>query len=154
MTFQPYDPGKLPTEGPPIGGDSIIMALPGLPPYKDVHNSIRNVKHPRYESFVALRNAAINAMAGRACYREGIGINFTICSPKITNHWTLNGFLGGIMDTLDGSHGPSFTYLPIVYEDDCQVVESRWHFVEAEIESYELKIDFLSANSDSSHPLY
>jgi len=30
-------------------------------------------------------------------------------------------YVGGIEDTLDGSHGFTFTYLPIVFQDDCQV---------------------------------
>lgn len=31
-------------------------------------------------------------------------------------------YVGGVIDTLDGSSGTTFTYLPIVFEDDCQVV--------------------------------
>jgi hypothetical protein len=34
-------------------------------------------------------------------------------------------YLGGVYDTLDGSHGPSFTFLPILYQDDGQICNSR-----------------------------
>jgi len=47
------------------------------------------------------------------------------------------------MDTLDGSSGVHFTYLPIVYEDDCQVSDGRTKFIRAESPRYELKVTFL-----------
>jgi hypothetical protein len=53
------------------------------------------------------------------------------------------------MDTLDGSHGPTFTYLPIVYEDDCQVCFCNSSVAPAEEPRYQLKLVFL----DPSNPI-
>lgn len=117
----PYDPGVLPTEPPPKPGDTLSMTIEGLPPYKDTHASIRNPKHKIHVRFVALRRFAIEAMAGRACYRGAIRLDFEMRAPEFEANRSLVDYTGGIMDTLDGSHGLSFTYLPIVYEDDCQV---------------------------------
>ena len=144
MSFQPYDPGVLPTKSPPEGGSSIVITLSGLPPYKDVHRSIRNIKHPRYSSFTALRKAATTAMDGRTSYRRALGVSLTIWAPALHKNRSMIDYLGGITDTLDGSHGMSFTYLPIVYEDDCQVTDINMRFISADNEKYELKIDFLS----------
>lgn len=51
--------------------------------------------------------------------------------------------MGGIADTLDGSHGCEFTYLPIVYQDDCQVVESESKFIVSNETRYVLEVIFL-----------
>ena len=48
------------------------------------------------------------------------------------------------MDTLDGSHGPSFTYLPIVYQDDCQVAAALTRLVTSEFTEYQIRITFLA----------
>ena len=64
--FLPYDPGVLPTKPPPEPGATLHIAVDGLPPYKDVNASIRNPKHKIYSRFVALREAAIREMDGRA----------------------------------------------------------------------------------------
>ena len=82
-------------------------------------------------------------MDGRSCYRYGIGLTLTIWSPAEIDRWTILDYVGGIADTLDGSHGPSFTYLPIVYEDDCQITRIDFDFLPADHEEYQLKIDFL-----------
>ena len=52
-------------------------------------------------------------------------------------------FQSGIMDTLDGSHGQTFTFLPVVYEDDCQVAESRFEWCDDDDPSYEVQVTFL-----------
>jgi hypothetical protein len=49
------------------------------------------------------------------------------------------------MDTLDGSHGTAFTYLPIVYQDDCQVVLGEFHHVQSDELRYEVVLRFLGA---------
>jgi hypothetical protein len=66
MKILPYDPGNIPSAPAPSVGERIIFEVEGLPPYKEIRLSIRNVKHPRYSSLVALRAAATRAMAGRA----------------------------------------------------------------------------------------
>jgi hypothetical protein len=52
--------------------------------------------------------------------------------------------MGGIMDTLDGSCGLTFTYLPIVYQDNSQITSSRSEFFKAEQERYRLAVNFLT----------
>jgi len=47
------------------------------------------------------------------------------------------------MDTVGGSAGSSFTYLPIVFQDDCQVCDGASQFGEAEEWSYSLVFEFL-----------
>lgn len=49
---------------------------------------------------------------------------------------------------MDGSHGPEFTYLPIVYQDDCQVVLGELHHVRSDEARYELEIRFLGSEDD------
>ncbi len=43
------------------------------------------------------------------------------------------------MDTLDGSH---FTYLPICFQDDCQVILARCKVIESQEPYYEVLIRF------------
>jgi len=51
--------------------------------------------------------------------------------------------VGGVMDTLDGSHGPSFTYLPVAYQDDCQVASSHTQYVKDDRTFYRLTLRFM-----------
>ena len=53
------------------------------------------------------------------------------------------------MDTLDGSSGFTFTYLPIAFEDDCQVCECHNQFVESSETFYEIEIEFLDPDRES-----
>jgi hypothetical protein len=126
-------------------GEKIRMVVPGLPPYKDAHFSIRNPKHRRYQRFVDLRNAAIAAMAGRAWYVGPVRFTLNIATSEMEH--SLGDYAGGVADTLDGSHGLIFTYLPIVYQDDSQIVQmSVSHELSAD-PSYELVIDFLDTEA-------
>jgi hypothetical protein len=120
----PYDPGTLPTRPAPKAGDVIRIEVEGFPPAKTIHQSIRNANHPKYESFALLRRKAIAAMAGRAWVFGPVAVNITLLGPS-NDGSSLVDYMGGVMDTLDGSSGPTFTYLPIVFEDDCQVVRSE-----------------------------
>jgi hypothetical protein len=139
------DPGPLPTLPPPASGEQIRVLVPGLPPHKDLHFSIRNPKHRRYQRFVDLRNAAIAAMAGRAWYLGPVGLTFNILTSEMEH--SLGDFFGGVADTLDGSHGQYFTYLPIVYQDDCQIVRMTLSHEFSTDPSYELIISFLDAGA-------
>jgi hypothetical protein len=134
-------PGPLPTLPPPLAGEQIQIKVNGLPPHKDLHFSIRNPKHPRYQRFVGLRNAAISAMGGRAWYDGPVRLELIVHTPLMEH--TLGDFAGGIADTLDGSHGMSFTYLPIVYQDDCQIDAMSLAHESADSSSYEVVIRFL-----------
>jgi hypothetical protein len=92
---------------------------------------------------MALRRAAIEAMGGRKWYEGPVGLRLLYFGPKEGMSSGLLPYLEGIMDTLDGSQGPSIMYLPIAYLDDCQVVESSWRWAVADTESYELEVEFL-----------
>ena len=146
--FPPYDPGLIPERPPPKAGESIRIEVAGLPPYKDYHFSIRNPKHKRYHVFVALRKAASEAMRGHAWYSDAIRFDLRMEAPELERGKSVSDYLSGIADTLDGSHGPNFTYLPIVYEDDCQVVDAKCVFKIGETARYVLDITFLPT-SDS-----
>jgi len=97
------------------------LRLDGFPPYKDLRFSIRNVRHKANDRFVALRLAAIQAMGGRAAYRGSVGLALHMNAPGYEKNKILLDYVAGVMDSLDGSHGAEFTYLPVVYEDDCKV---------------------------------
>lgn len=47
------------------------------------------------------------------------------------------------MDSLDGSHGPGVTYLPVVYEDDCQVCSLSWSVERSTVPAYAIEVSFL-----------
>ena len=140
--IMPYHPGVLPSKPSPQPGDTIGFALPGLPPYKDTHFSIRNQKHKIHPRFVALREEATRAMGGRAPFRGSIQLDIMVWAPRLDTTHTLLDYTSGIMDTLDGSHGPSFTYLPIAYEDDCQVCSLRQELLADTIAHYEVRLTF------------
>ena len=142
-TNLPYDPGVLPTRPAPNAGETILIHVEKLPPYKDEHFSIRNLKHKIHARFKSLREAAIKVMDGRAAYRGAVQLDFVMCAPPFETGTRLLDYVDGIMDTLDGSHGPTFTYLPIVYEDDCQISTVHSHFEPSVDDWYELRITFL-----------
>jgi hypothetical protein len=151
--FLPYDPGALPIAPAPSAGETILIRLDGLPPYKDEHFSIRNTRHKVHSRFTVLRQAAIRAMAGRAPYRGAVGLDLDMHAPHFENGRSLTDYMGGVMDTLDGSHGMEFTYLPVVYEDDCQVASGRNQFHPHASEFYELTIHFLSDAIEGEQPV-
>lgn len=143
MQFLPYDPGRLPTKKTPSKGDKLYIKVTGLPPFKDEHFSIRNPKHPNYDDFKRLRDEAIKAMDGMAWYFGPVQLYFTLYALELTSKRTLSDYLAGIEDTLDGSSGDQFTYLPIVFEDDCQVASVKSVFQKSEDTWYTLVITFL-----------
>ena len=143
MNFLPYDPGPLPTRASPVAGEELTIRLSGLPPYKDGSHSIRNVTHPRYDTFLALRRAAIEAMDGRAWYAGPVALDLVIHAPKLHKNRNISDYASGVEDTLGGSSGYTFTCLPIAFEDDCQVFRVHSRFVESTQEFYELRVRFL-----------
>lgn len=142
--YPPYNPGVLPSRSAPATGESIIVYMKGLPPYKDEHFSIRNPRHKNYLRFEMLRETAIESMGGRAPYRGPVRLDFVMFGAGFEPNRGLADYMGGIMDTLDGSHGADFTYLPIVYEDDYQVCDSKSEFIKSENEHYQIEISFSS----------
>ena len=143
MSYLPYDPGPLPTNPPPKPGEVIEFQIAGYPPYKDESFSIRNPKHKDYSRFVRLRKAGIAAMDGRAWSRAPIRMNFTLYAPRLEEKRTLLDYATGIEDTLDGSSGFTFTYLPVVFEDDCQICNGRHHLIENDKAKYRLRFEIM-----------
>jgi hypothetical protein len=85
-------------------------------------------------------------MAGRRWYDGPVRMDFTLYAPE--KDLSLTDFAGGVQDTLDGSHGCEFTYLPIVYQDDCQICDLRMQFIESERVHYIIKVTFLGSRSE------
>jgi len=143
----PYNPGLLPTKNAPKPEQTIEFEVEGLPPIKKARISCRNPKNPRYGSFVKLREAATKAMNGRAWYFGPISFDVTIyCRKQDLSEASLSEYVGGIEDTLDGSSGVHFTYLPIVFEDDCQVFQAESRFEKSEYNHYRIRIGFHKNN--------
>jgi len=92
---------------------------------------------------MALRRAALKAMGRRACYRGPVGLHLEIFAAHLETGRNLLDYLSGIMDTLDGSHGATFTYLPVAYEDDCQVFENSMKITQSSDPHYKLRVEFL-----------
>ena len=140
--FLPYDPGVLPTRQSPVAGESLVIEVEGLPPTKTIGRSLRNRTHSRFSAFAALRAQALHIMAGRAWYFGEVELSLVLRSPKRVGQDSLLSYVAGIMDTLDGSAGPTFTYLPIVFQDDSQVrgLQSAWEY--SELERYSVEIRF------------
>lgn len=117
------------------------------PQFKGGKHSLRNPKNPHYQRFVALRAAAINEMHGRAWYEGMVWLHVTLYLPngkwpdKLIDDYPIY-YVSGVMDTIDGSHGMSFTYLPIVIQDDRQVNHCGWSVVESEVAHYEVEVRF------------
>jgi hypothetical protein len=141
--YLPYDPGVLPSSVSPMAGEGIIFRIEGLPPYKDEHFSIRNPDHRIYFRFVLLRQAATDQMGGRAPYRCAVRMHLVIHAPHFDKNRHLIDYEGGVADTLDGCHGDTFTYLPVVFEDDCQIVDGGSQFIKDNRAWYEVRIEFL-----------
>jgi hypothetical protein len=145
------DVGPLPTLPSPNAGERLHLSLAGRPPEKTIGRSMRNPSSPQRERFIALRRAAIDAMGGRKWYEGAVRVDLLYLGPEHSSVGGLYPYISGIFDTIGGSHGPSFIYLPIVYLDDGQVVETAFRRGIASAESYEIEIEFLE-NPPPSDP--
>lgn len=137
------DVGPLPTLPPPNAGERLHLELEGRPPEKTIGRSVRNPTSPQRERFMALRRAAIDAMTGRKWYEGGVRVDLLYLSPEHGGVIGPHDYSGGVLDTIGGSHGFTFIYLPIVYLDDSQVVQSTLRRELAPSERYEVEIEFL-----------
>ena len=146
----PYDPGPLPTRPAPPRGSVIAISVSGYPPVKDRSSSIRNPRHKEYGRFVALREAGVAAMKGRAWTHLPIDFDFALFAPEFEPKRALPDYVSGILDTLDGSHGPNFTYLPIVYNDDCQVASLHSSLTKCSEVRYELNLRICESPEERS----
>jgi hypothetical protein len=86
-------------------------------------------------------------MNGRAWVTGPVGLTMWVFAPKLERG--LAEYVDGVTDALDGSHGPEFTYLPSVYQDDCQVVMLALHHVQSDNVKYELEIRLLGADDEN-----
>ena len=136
-------PGRLPNLPPPQTGETLSLSVEGLPPYKERRFSIRNPRHKDHARFLALRKVATKAMNGRAWVTGAVELTMCVSAPTLERD--LLEYVSGVMDTLDGSHGTAFTYLPIVYQDDCQIVLGEFHHVQSDELRYEVSLRFLGA---------
>ena len=136
------NPGILPTKPSPCQGQEISFRVDGLPPYKDVHSSIRNPVHRIHSRFVALRDVATKEMAGRAWSDGAVSLSLTIHATDFEKNRTLNDYLACVLDTLDGSHGEAFTFLPICFQDDSQVCSADCRIFDSQEQFYEIVIRF------------
>ena len=73
-------------------------------------------------------------MNGRAPFRGAVSLDLSMHAPNFEKSKRLVDYVGGIIDSLDGAHGVEFTYLPIAYEDDCQVAAGQSQFIKDESE--------------------
>ena len=76
-------------------------------------------------------------------------MDLEIHSPIEEKRDSLIIYIGGVADTLDGSSGFTFTYLPIVYEDDSQICESSTSWVQASEASYVVRITLLRSATEA-----
>jgi len=136
------DPGRLPSKPSPKPGSKILVRVGGFPPFKQIRQSLRNPSHPNHDRFVALREAATKAMGGRAWSDGPIELNLTMYGPGFEKGRALSDYVAGTHDTLDGSHGVHFTYLPIVYQDDCQVWKGGARLIRSEDTRYVVEVQF------------
>lgn len=143
MNHIPYDPGPLPTKPPRNPGDVIEFEVDGYPPCKDESFSIRNIKHKDHSRFVKLREAEIAAMNGRAWSHLAIRMDFTLYASGFEKKKCLNDYVAGIMDTLDGSSGCTFTYLTVVFEGDCQICDGRSQLILSDTTKYLIRFEIL-----------
>lgn len=100
---------------------------------------MRNARSAERPRFQALRDAAILAMDAHKWHEGPLDIDLTYWSPAPPGVLD-NEYLSGVMDTLGGSHGRSFIFLPTVYLDDCQVDSCTVRAVVADTESYRLEL--------------
>lgn len=127
----------------PKRGEKLRINVTGKPPFKDGSFSIRNPKHKIYRRFVKLRQNAIKVMKGRKWYEYPSPIQLKLTYFMRILDRSLGDYDQGIMDTLGGSHGYSFTCLPIIYQDDNQVHEVHSQYVKARSERYSIEVVFL-----------
>jgi hypothetical protein len=152
MNNIPYDPGPLPTKPPPNPGDVIEFEVAGYPPYKDESFSIRNPKHKDYSRFVNLRKAGIVAMNGRAWSHAPIRMDFTLYAQGLEKKRKLLDYAAGIEDTLDGSSGYTFTYLPVVFEDDCQICSGHSRLIASNETKYRVRFEIMENVQQHNQP--
>jgi hypothetical protein len=120
VVILPYDPGALPTRPAPLKGDVIRIEVQGLPPPKTI-SAVDPQCKPSNAHIIHGTETCCDCRDGRS------RLGFRSSRAEYYAVWSVDSglYMGGVMDTLDSSSGTTFTYLPIVFEDDCQVVQSE-----------------------------
>jgi len=119
----------------------IKFIVEGIPPYKDFSRSIRNYQHPDHDRFLKLRKTAKVAMKNREYHRGPVAIKFHYIRKEGKRKiWE---YLSGILDSLGGSHGFTFHWVPIVFLDDCQIQKIHISQETGKRDRYLLEIIFL-----------
>ncbi len=149
MPLPALHPGALPTKPTPKIGHRLNFKVSGLPPYKDFKTSIRNSHNKNHDRFLRLREAATKAMRGHMWSDRAVSLTLSVFAPALEKETGLIDYVAGIADTLGGSHGQNFTYLPIVYQDDVQLHLGRHRFHESSTTYYIVGIQFLGERSAS-----
>lgn len=134
--------GIIPIKPAPLKNEIIQFKVEGVPPIKQWSFSLRNIKSSQYQAFEKLRIAALAAMNERAWYEDEIILDITIYMKDISKV-SLNPYVGGIMDTLGGSHGFAFTFSPIIYQADMQVTAVTYDKKQSNIDKYSIKVTLL-----------
>lgn len=81
-------------------------------------------------------------MRGRAWTQDPVSLELTVLDDGQPDSYSLGDYLSGIADTLDGCSGYTFTYLPIVFEDDSQIARLSGRWVAGAKSSYVIKVTF------------
>jgi hypothetical protein len=82
-------------------------------------------------------------MDGRAWYSGPDHLDLEVNCPQNLRTRLIADYLSGVLDTIDGSHGFTFTYLPVLIEDDCQVDHAHCWYRDSPEVGYSLKCTFL-----------
>lgn len=87
------DVGPLPTLPPPSPGERMLLKLDGRPPAKTIGRSMRNPASPQRKRFMDLRQAAIEAMAGRKWYEGAVRVQLRYFNSEIPSMSALHPYL-------------------------------------------------------------
>jgi hypothetical protein len=88
-------------------------------------------------------------MRGRRWSDLAISLTLSIFAPSLEKGMDVIDYVSGVCDTLGGSHGQTFTYLPIIYQDDVQANLGKYQFHEGPKTYYVIKIQFLGERVSS-----
>ena len=79
-------------------------------------------------------------------------MDFIFYAPQLEEKKELLDYVAGIEDTLDGSSGCDFTYLPVIFEDDCQICAGHNRFVKGNEVKYYLRIKIMESVQQPHQP--
>jgi len=113
----------------------VSFTVQGIPPGYDGGSSISNPKHNRHGQFLALREAATAAMAGRQPFSREQELEMTIAWSRRTARGKR-----AVCDGANAISGVANSIQGIVYIDDEQVTAFEYRESQAEIDSYIIEV--------------